>query len=83
MNWIAVTPDSLPPHGEIVLTYEDNAITTAMCMNGIWYLACQGSVFEHEVYVPCGMGCCGEWKTEEVELEWTPTYWAELPDMPE
>jgi hypothetical protein len=82
MNWIAVA-DRLPPNGETVLTYQDFQYTTAILMDGKWYLSCEGYAYEHEVYVPCGMGCCGDWKTEVVELDYLPDKWAELPEMVE
>jgi len=81
MNWIAVE-DRLPSHGVTVLTAQDWDYTTAMYMDGVWYLSAEGYAYTHDVYKPCGMGCCGEWEREEVELEYQPTHWAEIPEMP-
>jgi hypothetical protein len=78
MNWIAVE-DRLPPHGEEILTWSyDEQLQMAILMDHHWYRTEEGMVMTREVYVPCGMGCCGDWKTEDVELVWQPTHWCKI-----
>lgn len=77
MNWVAVS-DRLPPHGQVVLTWCYDETNAAIYMDGNWFATSDNAVRTQEVYERCGMGCCGEWKDEDVELDNWPTHWAEI-----